>query len=70
MAIKLIDQLTEPYDPNQYADTYTEELMELIKDKAQGKEREPEEEEEPIPAEVTDLFAKLRESLAAAESRK
>jgi DNA end-binding protein Ku len=69
MAVRLVDQLTETFDPAEYRDTYTETLMKFIQDKAEGKTREPEE-EEAIPAEVTDLFAKLRESLAAAEARK
>ena len=50
-------------------DTYTETLKKFIEDKAAGKVKEPEE-EEAIPAEVTDLFAKLRESLEMAEARK
>lgn len=69
MAVRLVDQLTETFDPNEYQDTYTETLRKFIEDKAAGKVKEPEE-EEAIPAEVTDLFAKLRESLEMAEARK
>ncbi len=69
MAEKLIDQLTEPFNPSQYHDTYTEQLLQLIEEKAQGKEPVPEE-EQPVPAEVTDLFARLRESLDQAQSRR
>ena len=69
MAVRLVDQLTETFDPNGYTDTYTEALKKFIEDKAAGKVREPEE-EEAIPSEVTDLFAKLRESLEVAEARK
>ncbi len=64
LAVKLIGQLAEPWRPEQYHDTYTEELMRIIKQKAEGKEPEAVG-EEPIPATVTDLFAKLRESLEA-----
>lgn len=69
MAVRLVDQLTETFDPDAYHDTYTETLKQFIEDKAAGKAREPEE-DEAIPAEVTDLFAKLRESLEMAEARK
>ncbi len=69
MAVRLVDQLTETFDPNEYHDTYTEALKQFIEDKAAGKAKEPEE-EEAIPAEVTDLFAKLRESLEMAEAKK
>jgi DNA end-binding protein Ku len=37
MAIKLIDQLTEKFNPEKYHDTYTEELLKLIEQKAHGK---------------------------------
>jgi DNA end-binding protein Ku len=69
MAVRLVDQMTETFDPSEYTDTYTETLKKFIEDKAAGKVREPEE-EEAIPSEVTDLFAKLRESLEMAEARK
>ncbi|HSO48731.1 MAG TPA: Ku protein [Rhizobiaceae bacterium] len=69
MAVRLVDQMTETFDPTEYQDTYTETLLKFIEDKAAGKAREPEE-EEAIPSEVTDLFAKLRESLEMAEARK
>lgn len=36
MALSLIDQLTEKFDISQYKDTYTSELLKLIKAKAKG----------------------------------
>jgi DNA end-binding protein Ku len=36
MAIELINQLTGPFDIDKYKDTYTDELMRLIKAKARG----------------------------------
>jgi DNA end-binding protein Ku len=66
MAIKLIDQLTEPWEPEQYRDTYVDTLREIIQQKAEGIELAPVEEED-IPTDVTDLFGKLRESLEAAQ---
>jgi DNA end-binding protein Ku len=66
MAIKLVEQLTEPWEPEQYRDTYIDTLREVIQQKAEGKELAPVEEEE-MPTDVTDLFGKLRESLEAAQ---
>ena len=37
MAIELINQLSGPFDISKYKDTYTDELMKLIKAKAKGK---------------------------------
>lgn len=36
MAIQLIDQLTGPFDITKYKDTYSDELMKIIKAKAKG----------------------------------
>ena len=69
MAIKLIDQLTAPFQPEQFHDTYKEELERVISEKAQGKTPESEE-QQPIPTEVPDLMAKLRESLEQAQKQK
>jgi DNA end-binding protein Ku len=61
MALKLIDQLTEPFIPEDFHDTYTEELQATIDAKVAGK---------PIPTEKTaaakpvkDLMAALKASL-------
>src|SRR5258708_20048408 len=37
MAIELINQLSGPFDISKYKDTYSDELMKLIKAKAKGK---------------------------------
>ncbi len=66
MAVKLIGQLTEPFRPEQYHDTYTEELLRLIQEKAEGREPAAQA-EQPIAVDVTDLFAKLRASLEATQ---
>ena len=68
VAIQLIDQLSEPWQPEEYHDTYIEDLMQIIQAKIEGREAVPEE-EEPIPVEVTDLFARLTESLQMAKER-
>lgn len=69
MAIKLIDELSEPFKPEQFHDTYREELERVIEEKARGKTPEPKG-EPPIPTAVPDLMAKLRESLEAARKKK
>ncbi len=66
MALKLIDQLTEPFRPEDFHDTYTDELKKVIQAKAQGKVVEVKE-EEPVPTAAPDLLSKLRESLAHAQ---
>ena len=61
MAKSLVENLSEPFDPEKYDDTYRKELLDLIRRKAKGmKLPEPQGEEE---AEVVDLMAALRESV-------
>lgn len=68
MAIKLIDQLAEPFRPEEYHDTYMEELKQLIEEKAKGKLRKVRKEKAPERG-VVDLMAKLRESLDQARKK-
>jgi DNA end-binding protein Ku len=61
MAKSLVENLSEPFDPEKYDDTYRKELLQLLRAKAKGKPLpEPEQEEE---GEVVDLMAALRESV-------
>lgn len=60
MARALIDQLTKPFAPEDFHDTYTEELEERIEAKVKH-EPLPEEPERPAPAK--DLMAALKASL-------
>ena len=69
LAIKLIDQLTTVFNPEQYKDTYAEELLKIIDEKAHGKVSQPRG-EIPVPTEVPDLMAKLRESLQEARKKR
>jgi DNA end-binding protein Ku len=69
LAIKLIDQLTEKWEPQQYKDTYYEELKALLNRKIEGKAEEaPAEVISPQPA-VADLFARLNQSLELARTK-
>ena len=61
MAKSLVENLSEPFDPEKYDDTYRKELLELLRAKAKGRKLpEPSDEE---PGEVVDLMAALRESV-------
>jgi DNA end-binding protein Ku len=61
MAKSLVENLSEPFDPEKYDDTYRKELLDLLRAKAEGAPLpEPEAEEE---GEVVDLMAALRESV-------
>jgi len=61
MAKSLVENLSEPFDPGKYDDTYRKELLDLIRAKAEGLPLpEPAAEQE---GEVVDLMAALRESV-------
>src|SRR5438552_11256686 len=61
MAKSLVENLSEPFEPEKYDDQYRKELLDLIRAKAEGQPLpEPKEEEG---GEVVDLMAALRESV-------
>src|ERR687893_115776 len=68
MARQLIDSLSTQFDPDKYHDTYRERVLELIEQKAQGKEIAVQPTEEPQP--VPDLMAALEASVKAARQEK
>jgi DNA end-binding protein Ku len=61
MAKSLVENLSEPFEPEKYDDTYRKELLELLRAKAEGTEL-PEAAEDGG-GEVVDLMAALRESV-------
>lgn len=63
MALKLIEQLSAHFHPEEYHDTYTEELKEIIEEKAKGKKHRPVKEKEPKVTDVKDIMRMLKESL-------
>ncbi len=66
MAVTLIEQLSIPWEPQKYHDTYYEDLQRIIRDKIEG--RVPEEKVEEVKAtEVSDLFQTLTRSLEEAK---
>jgi len=63
MAVKLVNQLSGPFDISQYKDTYTEELMKVINAKAKGEIiKKPE--MKVVHSKATDLMSQLKASLA------
>jgi DNA end-binding protein Ku len=64
MALALIDQLTKPFIPEDWHDTYTEELEEIIEEKAKGKKPKTHG-KAPQDTKVKDLMATLKASLEA-----
>ena len=68
MARQLIDSLSAEFDPSKYKDTYRERVLELIEQKAEGKEIAVQPTEEPQP--VPDLMAALEASVNAARQNR
>ena len=68
MATSLVDALAGDWQPEQYHDTFTEELRRRIKAKDDGKEIVEREEPEPTDAKVLDLLSALEASVDAARS--
>jgi DNA end-binding protein Ku len=69
MARQLIESLSSPFEPAKYRDTYRDQLLAMIEQKAEGREIVAQTEEAPAPKAV-DLMAALEASLAAAKARK
>lgn len=65
MAEKLIESLAGAFDATAYKDTYREELLARIEQKAEGKDIVQTSSEEPEPTKAPDLMAALEESIAA-----
>jgi len=64
MALQLVDSLTTPFKPEKYHDEYRERVMELIDQKAEGKEVVVRREPEAKASKSNDLIATLEASLA------
>jgi DNA end-binding protein Ku len=66
MAVQLIENLAEDFDPAKYRDVYQDRLKEIILAKAKGKKLDVPEISTPEHTKVIDLVSRLQESLAAA----
>ena len=67
LGVKLIEQLSEPFDPAAFKDTYITALKKLIKAKAAGKKIHIAEPKEAPPSNVKDLMEILKRSLDASK---
>jgi DNA end-binding protein Ku len=66
MAERLIDDMTMKWKPDEYHDTYRDDLMKMIEEKAAGHVKEaPKSKRAPREAEVIDFASLLEKSLAA-----
>ena len=63
LAIKLVEQLTEKFDPAAFKDTYIDELKKIIKAKGAGKQIRVVTEPKKATATVKDLMSVLKQSL-------
>jgi DNA end-binding protein Ku len=72
MAGQVVESMTADFNPDQFRDTYREEMMELIQAKIEGGEAFTTEEQEPEDLDetddVSDLLAKLEASVKARKS--
>lgn len=62
MAVALIEQTSEKFKPEQYVDTYKEDLLKIIEQKAKGKKPKISSPKEK-PDKAIDLMAQLKASL-------
>lgn len=63
IALKLIDHLTTSFKPEKYKDSYTDEIKEIIEQKAKGRKIHPKG-KEAKPSKVQDIMSLLKASLA------
>ncbi|MBA2348912.1 MAG: Ku protein [Solirubrobacterales bacterium] len=69
MATQLVDSLSEPWEPEKYADTYREEVLAIIERKAAGEEIAVAPAAEADDAPAPDLMSALKASLDAVRER-
>ncbi len=64
LALELIDKLKGHFKPDEFKDTYSEQLKQIIEAKKKGKPLHVETKKEEVVTEAEDILVKLRESLA------
>ncbi|RLJ34300.1 DNA end-binding protein Ku [Chryseobacterium sp. 7] len=69
MAVSLIEQLSQEFDPEMYKDSYSDELMKIIKQKAKGKNVKAQKAQPAKEGKVIDLMAQLKASLNSSKSK-
>jgi DNA end-binding protein Ku len=70
MATDLVEALTSKWDPENYRDTYTDRVEQLIKAKKKNREVVTEREQEPSSEKVVDLLSALQASLDQSRGHK
>lgn len=70
IALKFIEQLSKPFKPAAYSDTYTDELKAIIKKKSKGKKIAVQKGKEPKSPKVHDIMALLKASLEQQQRKK
>lgn len=68
MAVTLIDQLTKPFNPNNFKDNYTDKLLKIIKAKSKGKSV-PFKPLKIVHSKSQDLMDQLKASLSASKKK-
>ena len=69
MAERLVEDMAADFDPAQYHDTYRDDLLQMIEEKAAGKVRKVAKAKAPREAEVIDFASLLEKSLSAKRSK-
>ena len=70
MAVSLIEQLTAKFDISKFKDTYSEQLMKVIKAKSKGVKPKPATTMKVVHSKGTDLMDQLKASLSPAKRKK
>lgn len=70
MAVSLIKQLSQEFDPSIYKNTYSSALKKIINQKAKGKVRKTKKAESPKRGKVIDLMAQLKASLQETKTKR
>lgn len=70
MAVSLIEQTSETFDPAVFTDTYSEDLLKIIKKKAKGKKVKKVTDSKEESGKVVDLMAQLKASLEGSKKSK
>src|SRR3972149_3107416 len=69
LALSLVDQLSEPFKPEQYRDPFTEEIKQIIEKKAQGIDITAALAAKPEPTDDSDLLKILQASIAKSKAK-
>jgi len=70
MAVNLIDQLTQPFNPKDFKDEFSEKLMKVIEAKAKGKGATVKQMKSTVSSNTIDLMESLKASLKTSPGKK